>query len=863
MSVSLEVKDTKSQNKRNSEPVNLEVFKLLKQVYADKFNESPSELLKQLDKAFSDENTPPRRKDGSGGVIADKTIRNFISADEPTTASTKTLNYLCKVMLGYSSYGEAIRSLDAKDEKASPKSNLPESDDSQEVGLQENLGLRSDWLEAYRRNVRQRWGAIKVLDMEESLSLKSIYAGTYFLKSIKGRRQLEYEDLFAQSFDNSSTTLNDYKYQEERVSGLEKIKEKSKLIILGSGGSGKTSFLRYLALRYLDSQVAFEDFGVPLTPVYIPLKVWAKEIVLDQKKAKSGVAGVITDIFEENIPDSPNITKEIQNIIEKMLKDGQFLILFDALDESGQHIDEVGRVIRDFTNKYSKNRVVLTSRLQTTERQFDGFAEVEIASFTEEQVADFAEKWFTVRKKSKLAQRFLEQRRANPAISNLTANPLSLTYLCLVFRDNLGFPKNKSGIYENVVDIFLRKWDSSRDIDDRIPVADRLSSGRKFLLFRQIAYQGMIQKPPQFIWKEQDLKAQIRKFMEKVSTTREEDIDQDTNLVLQVVIRDHGLLVPQSRNLYGFPFRTLQEYFTAKDICGRSNNDSSFLEKIVREYLTDREWKNVFLMVAELIEDADEMFRFIFYYVNALAAKSEALQKMLIWLHQITQTLEIDSSSWRALWLAIDLDTESILYINHEIGIEKLYAQQTPVVMKAFNKERNKIVPNNPKLISALYLIVAHSFAIDKAHGNELRLRNSSDYIKNILVVDENTTTEMEIELAINEAKNIGDFDPVLIDDLKSLQKEQPLDSDTIKKWELWSERLRFILLRYFNIGHQVIFCEEDKKALENYIYANNLLVKCLTGDSLSTRSLREKIFDHILLPIDSIPDNLRLNPHL
>ena len=485
---------------------------------------------------------------------------------------------------------------------------------------------------------------------------------------------------------------------------------------------------------------------------------------------------------------------------------------------------------------------------------------MEIASFTEKQVEDFAEKWFAVSGKPKLGKRFLEQRNANPAILNLSANPLSLTYLCLVFRENLGFPKNKSGIYENVVDIFLQKWDASRDIDDRIPVADKLSSARKRLLFRQIAYQGMIKEPPQFIWEERDLTSQIRTFMEKVSTTKEDEIDRDTDLVLQVVIRDHGLLVPQSRSLYGFPYRTFQEYFAAKDIEQKNNRDSSFLKEMIRQHLTDQEWKNVFLMVAELTEDADEMFKLIFDYVNNLVAENETLQNMLTWLHKITRNFGVDSSSWRALMIAIDLDTD--LYISHDIEIEKFYAQQTPVVMKSFNKDRNKIIPNNSKLISSLYLIVAHTFAIDRAEEKDPTLKNSSEYMKALLVVDEDTTTEKEIALAIDEAKEIGDIDPKFLNNLISMQKKLPSEADSKEIWLSWSERLRELLLENLDIGHRVEFSKEDEKVLEDYLYANNLLVKSLAGDSLSTRSLRDKIFDHILLPIDSIPEELKLNSY-
>jgi hypothetical protein len=475
-------------------------------------------------------------------------------------------------------------------------------------------------------------------------------------------------------------------------------------------------------------------------------------------------------------------------------------------------------------------------------------------------------KWFKARMKPgiepELWKEFLSKLRNYPAISKLSENPLLLTYLCLIFKDNYDFPKNESGIFREVVDLFLRKWDASRGIA-RIPVANKLDSARKFLLFREIAYQGMTQETPQFIWKENDLRSQIRRFMDKLSIVKEEEVDQDTELVLKVVIRDHGLLVPASRHLYQFPYRSFQYFFAAKDVCGKINNNFSFLQEIISRYLTDREWKNVFLMVAELTEDSegsDKMFRLIFEYVNNLVAENETIQKMLIWLHKITQDFGVDSSSWRALMIAIDLDTD--LYISHDIKIEKFDAQQTPVVMKSFNKDRNKIIPNNSKLISSLYLIVAHTFAIDRADGKDPTLKNSTDSMKKILVVDENTTTEQQIALAINEAKEIGDIDPNFLDNLMSLQTELPSEDDTQEIWMSWSERLRKLLLTHLDLGHRVKFSKEDEKVLEDYLYANNLLVKCLAGDSLSTRSLRENIFDHILLPTDSIPDDLKLNSH-
>jgi GTPase SAR1 family protein len=847
-SVKVEVKDKKSQNDRSGKTADLEIFKLLKLSYNDDFHSSPSKLREKLDEVFSSE--IKRAKDGSGSLISDKTIRNFFSANEPPTASTKTLNYLCKVMLGYGSYGEAIRILKPNQVTET----LPDLT-AKIGGLQEEVNLSETWIDPYRSRVRERWGQIKVLDMSEALSLESIYSGTYFLKSDKGKRQLDYENSLSELIlDSSPSKSNKYQQeQDERVLGLEKIKHCSKLLILGVGGSGKTLFLKYLALRYLDPQVAIDDFGIQLVSIYIHLKVWADEIV------KSDLATVIVKILKEDGLDEAITDGELTSFVVRMLKNGQFLILLDAIDESSQKIEEVIRIIQDFSEKYSKNRIVITCRLETTERQFERFHEVEIASFTEQQVDNFARKWFESHGKSKLGERFIEHQKINPAIFSLTRNPLALTYLCIVFRENLGFSKDTSGIYEDVVEIFLRKWDYSRDIEDRTPVSDKLSYGRKLMLFRQLAYQGITCEPAKFMWRERELKTQIRSFIEKLSKTKEEDIDDATDLVLRVVIRDHGLLVPQSRGLYGFPHRTFQEYFTAKDVASGMNKNSSNFGEIIGKYLTKTEWENVFLMIAELLEDADDMFKLMFHHVNALVENSEALQEMLVWLHKITESFEVNSSSWRAFCLSIDLDLE--LYISRYMSINaKIYAQEIPVRMKDFNEERNKTVPNNPKLILALYLVIAHAFASDKGDGKSPRFEESTDYMKKVLAIKETTNVQKEIELAVAKAEGINNLAPDLITGLKDLQLSQPSEAEPQQEWKEWAKSLKQIMFAHLNVGHQVKLSKTDEKILADYLYANNLLLKCICGDSLSTRSLREKIFDHILLPIDSIPDDLKLD---
>ncbi|MEH2398067.1 MAG: hypothetical protein V7K17_12050 [Nostoc sp.] len=64
-------------------------------------------------------------------------------------------------------------------------------------------------------------------------------------------------------------------------------------------------------------------------------------------------------------------------------------------------------------------------------------------------------------------------------------------------------------------------------------------------------------------------------------------------------------------------------------------------------------------------------------------------------------------------------------------------------------------------------------------------------------------------------------------------------------------------MVEQLDIGYDVQFSEEDAKALDNYLYLNNLLLDCIQEGSYTSKGLREELIDNLLLPKEQIPLHL------
>lgn len=162
---------------------------------------------------------------------------------------------------------------------------------------------------------------MRVLDMSQPIGLNDIYTNVNILEKISGRRRLEVADLLKEivsDFERPSFG----RIAQDRVLGLEAVKKYSKLIVLGKPGSGKTTFLKHVALKCSSG-----EFQANLVPIFITLKDFAET---DQQP--SLLEYITKQLSTEKIADTV--------VVEQLLSQGQMLILLDGLDE----VKEIQRI---------------------------------------------------------------------------------------------------------------------------------------------------------------------------------------------------------------------------------------------------------------------------------------------------------------------------------------------------------------------------------------------------------------------------------------------------------------------------------------------------------------------------------------
>ena len=188
--------------------------------------------------------------------------------------------------------------------------------------------------------------------MSEPIPLHGIYTTvkvirSSFLTSLQTIQDLE--QLYRQ------TMRRFFLHMEEKVDGVDVANDYQYLNILGSPGSGKTTFLRRMGLEALlpradnradqSTEIVLSQYHHECMPVLIELRRLARDGSVDLESA-------IVDEFKScGFPES-------RGFVRRALETGRLLVLLDGLDEvAGEFLDETIAHIRDFNTSFSKESV--------------------------------------------------------------------------------------------------------------------------------------------------------------------------------------------------------------------------------------------------------------------------------------------------------------------------------------------------------------------------------------------------------------------------------------------------------------------------------------------------------------------------
>ncbi|MEG3920959.1 NACHT domain-containing NTPase [Microcoleus sp. T3_A4] len=663
--------------------------------------------------------------------------------------------------------------------------------------------------------IQQLYSKMQLLDIAQPVDVSNLYVEVNILEEITSWQPGEIRDLL-RDFNPDADNFNRLglgKVCQKRVPGLDAVKSHSKLMVLGKPGSGKTTFLKHIAIQC--DRAKFEANKIP---IFIPLKTFAEIPNLD-------LLEYISDEFA-------SCGVEGRSQTEFILSQGRGLILLDGLDEVPESdSDAVVRQIRQFVQKYYNNQFIITCRIAAAKYRFhdEAFTCVEVADFTCDQTAAFASNWFVAFSQNMeagkaLASQFVEKLKLqkNQPIRELAVTPILLNLTCLVFQAKADFPSNRAKLYEEGMEIMLRKWDETRGIQ-RDEVYRDLNFSRKQHLLAFVA--AITFEHGDYFFEKNTVQQLIADYLANLpdATTDRVQLEMDSEVVLKAIEAQHGLLVERARGIYSFSHLTFQEYLTATEIV--HNSAPQALGKLV-SHLTEKRWREVLLLAVGMLQKADDLLLLIKQQVDGLIAKDEQLQQFLLWVNQ--KSLSVD-------------------FPYKPAAVRFFYFSLLPCLKLALNRHPERF------LDPALYLAVKHTF--DPA------VEFTLDLVLDLAILP---VLDGAIDPALSLAHDIllvPLVEPELMQALQKLKKQLPHpdgDKEIFREWwqangQVWTRELRQIIISYRNIGHDWQFSKQQKSLLRKYYDANKLLVYCLNSGCNVSPAVRQEIEETLLLPIANI----------
>lgn len=658
------------------------------------------------------------------------------------------------------------------------------------------------WVEQIRLKHQDRidhqCATLRVLGMSRPTQLVELYVMPHLFDQLADQEHLEITQL-EESYSNTLSNLREQRVRGSMISLASVLQNYPMLRILGKPGSGKTTVLKWIAL-----QCNLGKFQPDLIPVVIKLGNYTSAST--ETTEFSLLACLQQEMLSSNVAD--------HQVIETLLNEGRFLLLVDELEVAYHpgHINLILREVGRFSERYHRNRIILTSRLGRSEFELLNFTDFELMDFNNDQIGLLVQQWFSVFEPSAPAEALAKteacmnqlQLGKNQRIRELAGVPLFLNRICQVFQSRGNLYKNRTKIYEECLALVLDDW--RQQYDWCTSSNWRLNVPAQISLLSRIA-ASMLEKGQYFL-EQSELDECIVINLTEVEELNYQKPSGEAVALIRSSFLQRGILLEQAYGIVSFSNLAFQEYLVFRKIIASPPSENNLADLF--SHLTDVCWQEVFLLVSSKWPDRTVFMQKMGSEIRSIVAKKPRLedflnqlqQKSCNWLLycQITEAKTLLCQLVRTPSLLIDCST-LIIYIDTLAQILLLEVILTKLVLWLAMSGWQNTQISEP----------LHPFL-----SETVRLALSDRYPRLTIFLD---------ELRVHFSQH--DWNNWAIDQWKDFQVE-------------WLDRLTNTLSEYCQVGETARFDVGQLQLLQKYLYVVQLFADCQNqGENCSVSDLQ------------------------
>ncbi|MDI7267164.1 MAG: HEAT repeat domain-containing protein, partial [Myxococcota bacterium] len=376
----------------------------------------------------------------------------------------------------------------------------------------------------------------------------------------------------------------------------EAVRKRRGLVLLGDPGSGKTTVLRWLAVRAAHGRWGLgRATGIHERLLPLPASVGRLAEIRRQIGSPS-LPVALAYYFEEcNVGRSVDLLP----FIEQRLAAGECLVLLDGLDEVGvADRDPLREWIETFAAAFPLNRFVVSSRhVGYTPLVLPDAAEVTLDPLGDEQVKRYVESFCRAyavweggdpeRDGRREADGLLGAFEGNPRLRALGRNPFLLSCLALIHRAEGRLPRHRVHVYEIFARALCETWGSVRRMAPRGGGPDMKYAEEALPVLGTLALRMHESFPTGVAPKEFVVGALAEALCEKgVERSAARDAAGE---FLKRASDEAPILLERGPDQWGFLHLTFQEFFTAAGL----HADERFTYDVLKDRLLDPRWEEV------------------------------------------------------------------------------------------------------------------------------------------------------------------------------------------------------------------------------------------------------------------------------